>query len=85
MSLLEYVQFIADRYSNIFLFQVYAKRLHLSAGQRLERKSSLILHARLLCIICTSLVFFAPLLLEAESNDTDKCLLVRPKSVMESF
>ena len=36
MSLLEYVQFIADRYSNIFLFQVYAKRLHLSAGQRLK-------------------------------------------------
>ena len=34
VSLLEYVQFIADRYSNIFLFQVYAKRLHLSAGQR---------------------------------------------------
>ena len=49
------------------------------------RKSSLILHARLLCIICTSLVFFAPLLLEAESNDTDKCVSARPKSVMESF
>ena len=38
VSLLEYVQFIADRYSNIFLFQVYAKRLHLSAGQRLENR-----------------------------------------------